>query len=394
MLFSKLSARSCLSVNLAILGLGMVAALTSLPSIDASAESGEIHKSKQHKFRVVTVAKGLRFPWSIAFLPGGDMLVTERAGRLRLIHDGKLDATPISGLPDIFVNGQGGLLDIALHPDFVENRLVYIAYASGKASSAGTEVARARLDLEKRRLENVETIFRVEPRTRGAAHYGGRLLFAPDGALFVTLGDRYRYMQEAQSLATHLGTIVRIKDDGGIPEDNPFVGRKGAKPEIYSYGHRNVQGIALRPGSMQIWAHEHGPRGGDELNLLKPGANYGWPAITYGVDYSGAIISDKTEAPGMEQPVVYWVPSIAPSGMTFYSGDKFPEWRGDIFLGALAHRHLRRLELDGDKVVEQEVLLKGLNSRIRDVRESPDGYLYVLTDAVRGRVLRIEPVEE
>ncbi len=353
--------------------------------------AGEVHQSERHSFRVVTLASGLAHPWGMAFLPGGEILVTERDGRLRLVRDGQLVRERIEGLPRIFVGGQGGLLDVALDPDYANNRLIYFSYAGGRPGNAGTEVARGRLDLEAMALDDVETIFAAQPKTPGSAHYGSRLQFHPDGTLYITLGDRYSYMQQAQSLENHLGTIVRINPDGSVPEDNPFVGRDGAKPEIFTYGNRNVQGISLRPGTTTIWAHEHGPRGGDELNVLKPGANYGWPAITYGIDYSGAIISDKTEAPGMEQPVVYWDPSIAPSGMTFYDGDAFANWRGNIFMGALAHRHLRRLELDGDEVVAQEELLGELNARIRDVRTGPDGMLYVLTDAADGRILRLEP---
>jgi len=369
---------------------GVVVALAMVAN---SALADEVYQSEQHDYRVVKIVDGLAHPWGLAFLPGGDMLVTERDGRLRLVRDGKLMPTPVSGLPRMMVGGQGGLLDVALAPNYAENGLIYIAYAGGRPGNAGTEVARGRLDLEAMTLREVKTIFKVAPKTSGAAHYGGRLQFHPDGTLFITLGDRYSYMDQAQSVENHLGTIVRINPDGSVPEDNPFVGREDAEPEIYTYGNRNVQGIALRPGTMTIWAHEHGPRGGDELNILKPGANYGWPAITYGIDYSGAIISDKTEAPGMEQPVVYWNPSIAPSGMTFYDGDKFPEWRGDIFLGALAHRHLRRLEMDGDMVVAQEELLGELNARIRDVVQGPEGLLYVLTDAADGQILRLEPVE-
>ncbi len=235
-------------------------------------------------------------------------------------------------------------------------------------------------------------VFRANPKTPGANHYGSRLLFAPDGTLFVTLGDRFGFMFRAQKVGDHLGTIVRIRDDGGVPKDNPFVGRRNALPEIFSYGHRNVQGIALRPGTSTVWAHEHGPLGGDEVNILKPGVNYGWPAITYGIDYSGAKISDRTKAPGMAQPIVTWVPSIAPSGMAFYDGDKFPGWKGDLFVGALARTHLRRLELEGDRVVAQEELIEDLGERIRDVRSGPDGFLYLLTDHPEGRVLRLEPV--
>jgi glucose/arabinose dehydrogenase len=377
----------------AVLVAGMAALGLMLAISALRADAKGVFSSQHHDYRVVTMVEGLTHPWGMAFLPGGELLVTERNGRLRLIRDGKLDERPIAGLPAINVGGQGGLLDIVLHPDFADNDLVYFSYAGGTPGSVNTEVARARLDLDAMRLDDVETIFVAQPKTGGGAHYGSRLLFAPDGTLYVTLGDRYSYMRRAQSVEDHLGTIVRINDDGSVPDDNPFVGQAGARPEIFSYGHRNVQGIALRPGTDVIWSHEHGPRGGDELNILAPGNNYGWPTITYGIDYSGAIISDKTHAPGMEQPVVYWDPSIAPSGMTFYAGDEFPGWKGDIFMGALAHRHVRRLKLDGDTVVEQEELLGELNERIRDVRQGPDGNLYVLTDDRSGMVLRIEPVE-
>lgn len=353
------------------------------------AEASRRQVSEQATFDVVTVASGLDHPWSLAFLPDGGMLVTERPGRLRLIGaDGKLRPTPIAGVPEVVARGQGGLLDVALHPRFTANRWIYLSYAGAGEGGANTEVARARFD--GKRLTNLQVIFRARPKTAGANHYGGRLLFDRDGYLFITLGERYRYRDEAQSLANHLGTIVRLHDDGRVPADNPFVGRSGARPEIYSYGHRNVQGIALRPDTNTVWEHEHGPRGGDEVNILKPGANYGWPAITYGIDYSGAIISDQTAAPGMEQPVVYWVPSIAPSGMTFYDGARFPQWRGDLFVGALAGQHLRRLELRGDRVVEQEKLLADFGERIRDVRAGPDGCLYLLTDSENGAVWRLE----
>ncbi|MGI9383959.1 MAG: PQQ-dependent sugar dehydrogenase [Methyloligellaceae bacterium] len=367
----------------------LAALVMASPVTENSVAAAKTQTSKQHSFRVVTVAKGLDFPWGLAFLPDGAMLVTERSGNLRLIANGKLRRAPVSGVPKVAASGQGGLLDVALHPKFAENRLVYLSYAGRGQKGVGTEVARGRFD--GRKLSNVKVIFRATPKTRGGRHFGGRLLFAPDGTLLVTLGDRGSHMREAQKTANHIGTIVRINDDGSVPKNNPFAGRTDARPEIYTYGNRNVQGIALRPGSTAIWAHEHGPRGGDEVNILKPGANYGWPAITFGIDYSGRIISDKTAAPGMEQPVVYWVPSIAPSGMAFYDGEKFPNWKGDLFVGALAHTHLRRLELKGDRVVAQEVLLKDLGERIRDVRSGPDGFLYVLTDDPEGRVLRLEP---
>lgn len=372
----------------------MLAASVAAAALLTQAASGQAQEtytsSAGPKFRVTEVAGGLQNPWGLAFLPGGDMLITERSSRLRLIRDGALQPEPVAGAPQVAARGQGGLLDVALHPKFAENRLIYLSYSGSGEGGANTEVMRARF--KNGRLENGEVIFRAEPKTSGSNHYGSRLLFAPDGTLFVTLGDRYSYLKEAQNTANHLGTVIRINDDGSTPKDNPFVGDSKARPEIYSFGHRNSQGIALRPGTNEIWQHEHGPRGGDEVNILKPGANYGWPAITYGVDYSGAVISDKTALPGMEQPVVYWDPSIAPSGMAFYDGDKFPEWKGDLFVGALAETHLRRLEIEGRKVVEQEVLLDTLGERIRDVRSGPDGFLYVVTDDSRnGRVLRLEP---
>ncbi|MGN7436993.1 MAG: PQQ-dependent sugar dehydrogenase [Alcanivorax sp.] len=350
-------------------------------------------EKKNNSFEVEVIAEGLEYPWGMVFLPNGDLLVTEREGRLRRVSDGKLQDAAITGLPDnMYIEGQGGLLDVTIDPEFSDNNLIYLSYAGSGEGGAGTEVAKARLNGDA--LEDLEVIFKVQPKTQGQNHYGSRLLFDNDGLLYVTLGDRYSFMDEAQNTTNHLGSIVRIKTDGSFPLDNPFFNDLKAKPEIYAYGVRNAQGIALRPSDGVIWYHEHGPRGGDELNILKAGANYGWPAITYGIDYSGAVISEKTDAPGMEQPVVFWDPSIAPSGMDFYTGDKFPEWKGDIFLGALAHRHLRRLKLEGDVVIEQEVLLKDRNERIRAVKTGPDGFLYVLTDSYDGTILRLQPRSE
>jgi len=368
------------------LAIFMCAVLTSLPAF-----AQKIFTSDKHSFTLTEIAGGLEHPWGFAFLPGGDILITERAGRLRILRGGKLDPQPIEGLPKtVFVSGQGGVLDVALHPHFKENKFVYLSYAAGTRSKAGTEVLRARLSGN--RLEDVTVIFKSDPKTPGSAHYGSRLAFSDDGTLFITIGDRYDLLKEAQNPANHLGTVIRIKDDGSVPKDNPFVGKPNVRPEIYSYGHRNPQGLTIRPSDRSIWLHEHGPRGGDELNKLKRGANYGWPAITYGIDYSGAIISDKTHAEGMEQPIIQWTPSIAPSGMAFYEGGKFPSWQGNLFIGALAKRHLRRIELKGDRVVSEEILLEGM-ARFRDVRQGPDGYLYILIDDSEGQLLRLDPVK-
>ncbi len=353
--------------------------------------SERIFKSEDYTFKLTPIASGLEFPWGIDFLPNGDILVTEREGYLNLIKKGSSEALRISGLPEnIYVAGQGGVLDIVVHPEFNDNNLIYISYAGRNKDGAGTEVVRARLNGTA--LENVTKIFAVTPKTSGSAHYGSRLVFDREHKLYITTGDRYSFMDEAQNPNNHLGTVLRLNDDGSVPDDNPFIGMDGHQPEIFTYGHRNAQGIALRPSDGVIWMHEHGPRGGDEVNILKAGTNYGWPAITYGIDYSGAVISEETHADGMAQPVVFWNPSIAPSGMTFYTGDDFPEWQGNIFLGALAATHLRRLVLEGDRVIKQEVLLDGL-ARIRDVAMSDDGHLYILTDDLDGSIFRVDPVE-
>ncbi|WP_287372089.1 PQQ-dependent sugar dehydrogenase [Prosthecochloris sp.] len=339
-------------------------------------------------FRIVTVLDNLDFPWSLAFLPDGDVLITERNGNmLRYGKDGELHL--VSGLPDIHPTGQGGLLDVILDPDFPTNRTIYFSFVAKDNGDYGTEVARAVLDHSS--LKNVQVIFRAVPKTSSGIHFGSRLLFAPDGTLIISLGEKGR-MREAQNTSNHLGSIIRINPDGSLPHDNPYINRNGYQPQLYTYGNRNVQGIALHPETGKIWFHEHGPKGGDELNILKSGANYGWPAITYGVDYSGAIISEKTALPGMEQPSAYWVPSIAPSGMTIYDGNAFPDWKGNIFIGALVQRHLRRVILQGEQIIDQEILLKDLKERIRDVRTGPDGYLYLLTDSRNGKLLRLEPL--
>lgn len=351
-----------------------------------------IHETEQADFRVETVATGLEFPWSLAFLPDGDMLVTEREGGLRYIDDGTLREAPVEGLPDILVDNQGGLLGLALHPEFAENRWVYFSFAEGTSRANHTALARGRLSEDGSRLDEVEPLFRVNFDKQRGYHFGGRILFLEDGTLLLTLGEGAQYFEEAQNLDNHLGTIVRLNDDGSVPFDNPYVSANGAQPEIWSYGHRNVQGIARNPQTGAIWAHEHGPRGGDEINDIRPGLNYGWPAITYGINYNGTPVSDATEAEGMEQPLWYWVPSIAPSGMAFYDGTEFPEWQGDLFVGALAGSMLVRYEVEGDRIISEEELLTERGDRIRDVRSGPDGHIYLLTDDLEGSVLRLDPV--
>jgi len=347
-------------------------------------------ESQKHRFRAVTLTDDLEFPWGLAFLPDGRMLVTERPGRLRIVTaDGTL-SDPLGGVPDVAADGQGGLLDVALAPDFAQSRMIYLSFAEpGDAGTAGTTVARARLG--ENRLENVQVIFRQEPKVRGGAHFGSRLVFARDGTLFITTGDRQN-RPFVQDLSKLQGKVIRVRPDGSIPPDNPFVNRTGARPEIWSYGHRNMQGAALHPVTGQLWTVEHGAMGGDELNAPKAGRNYGWPVITYGVDYSGARIGEGQRKEGMEQPVHYWDPSIAPSGLMFYTGDKFPNWKGNAFVGALAFQLVARLELDGERVGQEERLLGGYGQRIRAVVQGPDGYIYLLTDDDDGRIVRLEPI--
>jgi glucose/arabinose dehydrogenase len=341
---------------------------------------------------VETFARGVDSPWSLAFLPDGRMLVTERPGRLRIVgKDGKL-SRPLAGLPKIFARDQGGLLDVALDRDYPSNRTIYFCFAEPSGAGARNAVARARLrDEETPRLEEVKVIFRQQGPLSTGQHFGCRIVQTPDANLFVTLGEHNRYRNEAQNLGNHLGKIIRIRPDGSVPPDNPFVGKPRAKPEIWSYGHRNPQGAALHPQTGLLWEHEHGPRGGDEINIPLAGRNYGWPVIGYGIDYSGAKIHASSSREGMEQPIKYWVPSIAPSGMAFYTGELFPAWRGNLFVGALAGALLVRLALDGDTVGTEERLLKELGERIRDVRQGPDGALWLLTDAPEGRILRVTP---
>jgi glucose/arabinose dehydrogenase len=361
---------------------------------------GATHRTVHHDFRVVTVADSLINPWSIAFLPGGDMLVTERPGRLRIVRKGKLLPAPVAGVPEVFARGQGGLLEVLPHPSFTSNRLIYLSYAKplGDSTAATTAVIRGRLDND--RLTNVEQIF--EAQTRGApGHFGSRLAFDREGYLFITVGDRVvppagdLEAHPAQDLSNHHGTINRIHDDGRVPADNPFVAREGARPEIWSYGHRNPQALAIHPQTGDVWATEHGPQGGDELNLIRKGLNYGWPVIGFGVNYrTGAAIHSGTVRAGMEQPSHVWVPSIGVSGMQIYTGDKFPEWKGSILVGGLVGEQLVRLTADGQRVELAEILLRR-SGRIRDVRQGPDGFIYLAIEDRQGKptpVVRLEPV--
>lgn len=343
---------------------------------------------------VTTVAEGLAHPWALAFLPDGDMLVTERAGRLRHVSGDGVLSEPLAGVPAVDARGQGGLLDVALDPDFAANRLVYLSFAEAGDGGNGTAVARGVLRPDNAGLDGVEVIFRQQPKVDSTGHFGSRLVFDGDGNLFVTLGDRQasRHRGEAQNLGSHIGKIVRVRPDGAVPPDNPFVGRGDALPEIWAYGVRNVQAAALHPQTGALWEIEHGPRGGDELNVIRPGANYGWPVVSLGVEYSGFTVGDGlATAAWMEDAIHSWTPVIAPSGMLFYSGEAFPEWQGDLFVGGLASTALVRLELDGERVVREERLLEPLGLRIRDVAQGPDGALYVATDESDGQILRIAP---
>lgn len=357
-------------------------ALLLLCCVGASVEAAPIYK-------IETVAQGLNHPWAVQFLPNGDMLITEKLGGLRIVRAGKLDPQPIAGVPKAYQETDCGILDLALDPDFATNGRIFIAFSQGDVKANHMAMFRARFD--GKALRQGRIIFRSARNKAKGSHCGSRIVFLADKTFVMTIGDGYDYRDEAQNLDSDLGKTVRLNRDGKVPSSNPFVRRANARSEIYTYGHRNPQGLLRDPRNGQLWLHEHGPKGGDEINLLKPGANYGWPKTTYGVDYSGAIISNLKEAPGIVAPNVVWVPSIAPSGFALYLGDKFPAWQGDFFVGALAEKSLRRVRISNGKPVTQEVLLRELDARIRDVREGPDGYLYVLTDEENGRLLRLTP---
>ena len=350
-------------------------------------------ESEEIDFSIVEIATGLEFPWSIAPIDAGNLLVSEREGRLNHVTVETGEVTAIRGLPDdILVSGQGGLLGVAIHPEFAQNRLVYFAYSKGTARANRTSLARGRLSEDMSELEAVETVFDVNFEKRRGYHFGGRVQFMDDHSVLLTTGDGYMHMNESQNLENHIGTIIRINDDGSVPFDNPFATTEAAQPEIYSYGHRNVQGIAIHPETRRAWAHEHGPRGGDEINIIRPGDNYGWPLVTFGIDYNGSTISEDTEGPGLTSPIWQWTPSLAPSGMAFYTGAQFPGWEGDLLVTTLAGSMLLRYDVDNDSVLAEERMLSDFGERLRDVAVGPDGYVYLAVDDLDGRILRLEPV--
>ena len=383
--------------NLNLVALG---GLFGLAAILTAPAQGQVYQSVEHDFRVVTVAEDIQHPWSIAFLPDGDMLFTQRTGELRIVRDGELLPDPVAGVPETRVINQGGLQEIAVHPDFENNRIVYVSYSKPNGSRGTTALIRARFEND--RLEDVEEIFEADAWNERGGHFGAKIAFDEDGYLFMSVGDRQSpptgnlEKHPAQDLTTHFGTIVRLMDDGSVPQDNPFVGDPNVRPEIWSYGHRNPQGLAFHPETGDLWSTEHGPQGGDELNLILPGVNYGWPVIGYGVNYrSGTRIHPSGEREGMEQPKTFWIPSIGASGLMIYDGDAFPEWRGDIFAGGLAatHRRLSRITVDGGRVMTRESLLHDV-FRIREVRQGPDGFIYLATDNRAGGltdIVRLEP---
>lgn len=377
-------------------------ALAAVAALCAQAQA-QVFESEEHRFRVATVVAGVKHPWSIAFLPGGDMLFTQRTGELRLVRDGMLLEQPLDGVPDALVRGQGGLQEVAVHPDFEVNRFVYLSYSKAEGGRNTTALVRARLEGD--RLHQVQEIFEAEAWSTAPGHFGAKIAFDGNGHLFLSVGDRMARPQgnleshPAQALGSHAGAIVRLREDGSVPDDNPFAGHPGALPEIWSYGHRNPQGLDYHPATGRLWSTEHGPQGGDELNLILPGLNYGWPVIGFGVNYVTATpIHAASEREGMEQPTTYWTPSIGASGLIVYEGDAFPRWRGDLFAGGLArtHRRLSRVRTDDEgRVVAREPLLQDVY-RLRDVRQGPDGFIYLATDDRGGRltdIVRLEPAD-
>lgn len=375
------------------LTLGVVLAAT---ASSAFAKPVTINTEKS-PMQVTAITEGLRNPWGLDFLPDGRMIVTERGGDMRLVDANGTKGPVLEGVPEVAGRGQGGLLDVTVAPDFASSKRIYFAFSepeqNGNPKANSTAVFYGELNGNK--LENLTRVFTQQPKFESTAHFGSRIVFAPDGNLFITLGDRYSRMEDAQTLDNHHGKVVRIKADGSVPADNPFVKTKEALPEIWSYGHRNVQGAAIHPTSGKLWTGEHGPQGGDEVNLDEAGKNYGWPVITYGENYGGGKIGTGTEKDGMEQPLYKWVPSIATAGMMFYTGDKFPQWKGNLLVTSLAGKTLARLELDGENITHEERLLqKEVGERLRDIAQGPDGFIYIISDESNGKIYRIEPAKK
>jgi glucose/arabinose dehydrogenase len=360
------------------------------PAVPLAARNAPFVQSEKQRFRVVRLTSGLEHPWSMAFLPDGRLLITEREGRLRWVGpDFKLHPSPIEGLPEIVAQGQGGLFDVVLHPDYARNGWIYWAYNAPGPGGWGTALARGQL--QGQRMTGVQVLFSMTPKTRSGHHFGGRIVFDRQGMVYLMLGDRGE-KERAQLPGDHAGSVIRLHDDGRVPADNPFVGQPGVRPEKWTLGNRNIQGAALHPQTGLLWTHEHGPQGGDEINVMRAGRNYGWPVITHGVNYGiGTAIGEGKSKPGMEQPLHVWSPSVAPSGMAFVGGDKFPNWRGNLLVGALRGQMLLRLELSEERVIREERLLQGQIGRIRDVRTGPDGLIYLLTDDAAGALFRLEP---
>ena len=369
----------------------------SASTVNSSTSSNQVVVSGAD-YQKTTIVENLEHPWGLAWLPDGTMLITERPGRLRIVRDGTLDPTPVAGVPEVFAVSQGGLLDVSVHPRFAENSFIYLTYSHGDRSANRTRVARARL--EDNTLRDLKVIFEVSPSKTGAQHFGSRMVWLPDETLVVSIGDGGNppiefngefIRQQAQNPNSHLGKAIRLNDDGSIPADNPFATSTDAQPAVWSYGHRNIQGIAVDSTNNRVWATEHGSRGGDELNLIEKGENYGWPVVTHSREYSGGLISPEKSRPGLIDPKVIWTPSIAPSGLAFYNGDRFPEWRGNLFAGGLVSQDIRRIEVDeAGNVIDQHSIPIG--QRVRDVRQGPDGLLYILTDDPNGQLIRLEPV--
>ena len=352
-------------------------------------EPKQLTASTTDDMKLEVAVSGLKMPWSIAFLPNGDMLVTERTGQLRLVQNGQLHPDPIKGLPELTYKGQGGLLDVVPHPKYAQNGWIYFSYASpAEAGEAGEGFTSAfmRARIKDHELVDKQVLFRAKPNVTTNHHFGGRIVFDKTGMMYLTVGDRGG-KEQAQLLSNHQGKVMRLNDDGSIPKDNPFVGRADAMPEIFSYGHRNPQGLTLNPETGEIWEHEHGPQGGDEVNISRKGLNFGWPAITFGIDYDNSIISNDTARVGMEQPVIYYRPSIAPCGMTFLKGTKFKAWQGNLLVGSLKFNYLKRCTIKDNKVVSQETIFDKIG-RVRDIREAPNGDIYVVVENT-GSIMRI-----